>query len=55
MANGIQKLWKTEDFWAIWLGLGIVLLALVAFVSGGSIKGWAVTPGSWSTPARAGG
>jgi uncharacterized membrane protein YadS len=54
MAAGIQKLWKTEDFWAVWLGLGIVVLALVSFASGGSIKGWAVTPGSWSTPAELG-
>ncbi len=54
MATGIQKLWKTEDFWAVWLGLGIVLLALLAFASGSSIKGWAVTPGSWSTISELG-
>ena len=45
----IQKLWQTEDYWATWLGLGIVLLALIAFSAGGSINGWAVTPGSWTT------
>jgi len=44
----IRKLWKTEDYWAVWLGLGIVLVALVAFAAGGSINGWAVTPGGWS-------
>lgn len=48
--------WKTliqrEDWWAVWLGLGIVLLALVVFAAGGSIKGWAVTPGGWSTGSQ---
>jgi uncharacterized membrane protein YadS len=47
----LTRLWKTEDWWAVWLGLGIVLAALVAFWAGGSIKGWAVTPGKWSEPA----
>jgi uncharacterized membrane protein YadS len=31
------------------LGLGIVLLALGVYLSGGSIKGWAVTPGTWDS------
>jgi len=44
----LQKLWKTEDYWAVWLGLGVVLLALIAYSAGSSIKGWAVSPGSWS-------
>jgi len=48
MATGLEKLWTTEDYWAVWLGVGIVLAALVAFAAGGSIKGWAVSPGSWS-------
>ncbi len=48
MATAIQKLWKTEDYWAIWLGLGIVGAALGAFAAGTSIRGWAVAPGSWS-------
>jgi uncharacterized membrane protein YadS len=47
--EGLQKLWKTEDYWAVWLGLGIVLLALAAYFTGGTIAGWAVKPGSWST------
>jgi uncharacterized membrane protein YadS len=45
----LQKLWKTEDYWAVWLGLGIVFLALVVYSTGGTIAGWAVKPGSWST------
>jgi len=48
LVKELQKLWKTEDYWAVWLGLGIVLLALVVYWSGSSIGSWAVTPGSWS-------
>lgn len=44
----LEKLYKTEDWWSVWLGLGIVLGALVTFWAGSSIKGWAVTPGKWS-------
>lgn len=42
------KLFKTEDYWAIWLGLWVIILALVFFWAGSTIKGWAVTPGTWS-------
>ena len=48
MGTSLEKLWKTEDYWAVWLGLGIVVLALGVFFSGGSISAWAVTPGAWS-------
>jgi uncharacterized membrane protein YadS len=44
----VRKLWKTEDYWAVWLGLGIVLVALIVYSTGGTIAGWAVKPGSWS-------
>jgi len=49
LGREIEKLWTTEDYWAVWLGLGVVLLALGAYFSGGSISGWAIKPGSWST------
>ena len=49
MHEELQKLWKIEDYWAVWLGLGIVLLALAVYSTGGTITGWAVKPGSWST------
>ena len=39
-----EKLWKTEDWWSVWLGLGIVIVAIVALWMGTSIKGWAVLP-----------
>ncbi|MFA5321080.1 MAG: putative sulfate exporter family transporter [Smithella sp.] len=40
-----EKLWKTEDWWSVWLGLGLVLVAIAALWMGTSIKGWAVLPG----------
>jgi len=46
-SRSLRKLWRTEDYWAAWLGLGIVALALVVYAVGGTIKGWAVTPGGW--------
>ena len=48
MAGELRKLYQTEDYWAVWLGLGIVLVALVTYWAGGTIGTWAVTPGSWS-------
>jgi uncharacterized membrane protein YadS len=39
-----EKLWKTEDWWSVWAGLGIVLLSLFTFWGGSSIKGWSLTP-----------
>ncbi|MCG6920133.1 MAG: YeiH family protein [Acidobacteria bacterium] len=51
MGNKLEALWKTEDWWAVWLGFGVVLLALGVFLTGGSIKGWAVTPGTWDSLA----
>jgi len=46
---GWKELWLKEDWWAIWLGLGIVIVAYLFFASGSSIKWIAITPGKWST------
>lgn len=51
-AKGWKALVLTEDWWAVWLGLGIVLMALIVFLAGGTISGWAVTPGSWDSGGR---
>jgi len=44
-SSSLEKLWKTEDWWSVWLGLGIVLAAIIALWMGTSIKSWAVLPG----------
>jgi uncharacterized membrane protein YadS len=44
-----RELWLKEDWWAIWLGLGIVVVAYAFFSHGASIRWLAVTPAKWST------
>jgi len=44
-----QELWSKEDWWAVWLGLGIVILASVLYLAGSSISWIAVAPAKWST------
>ncbi|HEV2479715.1 MAG TPA: putative sulfate exporter family transporter [Puia sp.] len=39
----------TEDWWAVWLGLGIIALAYIFYLSGSSISWIAVAPSKWST------
>jgi len=52
-AGGWSALWKTEDWWAVWLGLGIVLCAIVVFLTGGTLSPLAVSPPrDWTAPAR---
>jgi uncharacterized membrane protein YadS len=48
-SSGWSELWRKEDWWAIWLGLGIVVVAYALFAHGGSLKWLAVTPAKWST------
>src|SRR5438045_7620186 len=48
-ASPWRELFLKEDWWAIWLGLGIVLTAYLFFVSGSSIRWIAVTPAKWSS------
>jgi uncharacterized membrane protein YadS len=42
-----------EDWWAIWIGLGLVAVAVALFAGGSSIKWIAVAPQKWSHPADA--
>jgi uncharacterized membrane protein YadS len=48
-------LFGNEDWWAIWIGLGLIILATAVFAAGGSIKWLAVTPQKWSHGAELGG
>ena len=43
-----SELFRKEDWWAIWIGLGLIICAAVAFSNGGSIKWLAVAPQKWS-------
>ncbi len=49
-----RELWLKEDWWAIWLGLGIVAIAYVFFANGASIRWIAVTPAKWSNWSQLG-
>ena len=30
--TGWSELWQKEDWWAIWLGLGLVIAAIIAYL-----------------------
>ena len=47
--SGWQEFWLKEDWWAVWLGLGIVILAYIFYLAGSSISWIAVAPAKWST------
>jgi uncharacterized membrane protein YadS len=47
-----RELIAKEDWWAIWIGLGLVVAAVIAFLAGSSIGWIAVTPQKWSTPEQ---
>ncbi|HTH59413.1 MAG TPA: putative sulfate exporter family transporter [Paraburkholderia sp.] len=47
-------LFSTEDWWAVWIGLFLIIVAWVLFASGSSIQWLAVAPAKWTTPGEAG-
>jgi uncharacterized integral membrane protein (TIGR00698 family) len=49
------ELWKKEDWWAIWLGLSIVIVGLVLFTYGASWRWVAVVPPKWTSAGQLGG
>jgi uncharacterized membrane protein YadS len=42
------ELIRKEDWWAIWIGLGLIAVAVAVFTAGGSVKWLAVAPQKWS-------
>jgi uncharacterized integral membrane protein (TIGR00698 family) len=52
--SGWQNFLLKEDWWAVWLGLGIIILAYVFYLSGSSISWIAVSPAKWSTVSQLG-
>ena len=52
--QGMSSLWKTEDWWAVWIGFGVLTFAVVMAgfetgVKAPKIPGWRATSGNWST------
>src|SRR5580698_3708418 len=46
-------LFSTEDWWAVWVGLLVIVIAWALFASGSSIKWLAVAPAKWSSVGQA--
>jgi len=47
-------LFHNEDWWSVWVGLMVVVVAWSLFASGGSIKWLATAPAKWTDVAQAG-
>ncbi len=45
---GWKELYLKEDWWAIWLGLGIIIVAYLFYINGSSIKWITITPSRWT-------
>jgi len=45
---------SNEDWWSVWIGLLLVVIAWLVFASGSSIKWLAAAPAKWSSVAQAG-
>ncbi|WP_027366067.1 YeiH family protein [Desulfotruncus alcoholivorax] len=48
VSGGWSDLYKKEDWWAVWLGLGLVIAAMLLWFSGSSIKPISVSIPKWS-------
>jgi uncharacterized membrane protein YadS len=49
-----RQLWTNEDWWSIWIGLGLVIVAYLLFRNGSGLAWIAVTPPRWSSFAQIG-
>ncbi|MGZ5917425.1 MAG: YeiH family protein [Methyloceanibacter sp.] len=47
--GGLNELWTKEDWWAVWLGLSIVIVAIIFYLASSTIKPIAVKPPSWDS------
>ncbi|WP_243039502.1 YeiH family protein [Dyella sedimenti] len=46
-------LFSNEDWWSVWIGLLVIVVAWALFANGGSLKWLAVAPAKWKTLAEA--
>jgi uncharacterized integral membrane protein (TIGR00698 family) len=46
-ASRLRGVLRNEDWWSIWIGLGLIAVAAGVFAAGGSIKWLAVSPQKW--------
>lgn len=46
---GWSELWLKEDWWAVWIGLGLVLVAYLLFQTGSTLEWIAATPKKWAS------
>jgi uncharacterized membrane protein YadS len=51
--SGWRELIGKEDWWAIWIGLGLIVVAIGVLASGSSIKWVAVAPTKWTHVSEA--
>ncbi|MDP9096027.1 MAG: YeiH family protein [Pseudomonadota bacterium] len=49
-----RSFWQTEDWWAVWIGLGLTLVAYILFAQGSSLRWLAVAPSKWSNIGQLG-
>ena len=49
---GWRELRLKEDWWAIYLGLGLVIVGVILFANGASLKWLAVTPAKWTSVSQ---
>ena len=48
LKSGWGELWSKEDWWAIWIGLAVVIASSVLFWNGGTLRWLAVLPPRWT-------
>src|SRR5258708_3800166 len=48
IGSGWSELWLKEDWWAIWLGLGIIVAGLILFAEGASWRRYVVHFALWT-------
>jgi len=47
-------LFSNEDWWSVWIGLAVIVVAWALFANGSSLKWLAVAPAKWKTLAETG-